>query len=76
MILFRVSNHNAVVYAVALDREDAKRAARQELGMNPDRYTVEPISPNEEWIQIVHNFSNPRVERFETRGSITWEQIS
>lgn len=74
MILFRVSNENGVVYAVAITREPAKRAARQTLGLNPDEYVVDPITPSEEFIEVVHG-PDPRIQRFDQDKRITFEQV-
>lgn len=82
MILFRITEPTSgdIVYAPALDREQAKRAAFQRLGKDKERYTVEPLTKDEVWIEIVH--LPPRIQRFDlTTGtlslrSVTYEQIS
>ena len=44
LILFLVTRGNAHVVTYATDREEAKRQAHQWLGMNPEDYTVSPLT--------------------------------
>lgn len=43
-ILFMVERGNVHVLTYATDRENAKRNAQKWMGMNPDHYTVSPLT--------------------------------